>query len=250
MIDSGLGNALIQKKDADQLDFSTVFYTNLVLCTVLYLILFAISPFIASFYNNPSLCNLTRVLGITIVISAVKNVQQAYVSRHLIFKKFFFSTLIGTIVAAISGIWMAYHGFGTWALVAQQLVNTTIDTFVLWITVKWRPTMEFSFERLEGLFSYGWKLLVSALIDTVYNNVRQLIIGKYYSSSELAYYNRGKQIPNVAISNINTSIDSVLLPVMASEQDDPERIRSMTRRSIKISIFVNAYPTLNPLSEG
>ena len=239
-VDNGLGNALIQKKNADQLDFSTVFYTNLALCTVLYLILFFISPFIAKFYGDPSLCNLTRVIGLTILISSVKNVQQAYVSWNLIFKKFFFSTLIGTIVAAIEGIWMAYHGFGAWALAAQQVINTAIDTCVLWLTVKWRPTKEFSFERLKGLFSYGWKLLVSALIDTVYNNVRQLIIGKYYSSSELAYYNRGKQIPNVAISNINTSIDSVLLPVMASEQDDPARVRSMTRRSIKVSIFVIA----------
>ena len=239
-VDSGLGNALIQKKNADQLDFSTVFYTNLALCIVLYLVLFLISPLIEDFYHVPSLCSLTRVVGLTILISSLKNVQQAYVSRHLIFKKFFFSTLIGTIVAAIAGIWMAYNGFGAWALVAQQIINTAIDTCVLWITVKWRPTKQFSWERLKGLYSYGWKLLVSALLDTVYNNIRQLIIGKLYSSSELAYYNKGKQIPNAAISNLNSSIDSVLLPVMSAEQDDKVRVKEITRRSIKVSMYVIA----------
>lgn len=239
-VDCGLGTALIQKKDADQLDFSTVFYANISLCTVLYFVLFLISPLIADFYHNPSLCNLTRVVGLTILISSLKNVQQAYVSRHLIFKKFFFSTLIGTVVAAIVGIWMAYNGFGAWALVAQQVINTAIDSCVLWITVKWRPTKQFSWERLKGLYSYGWKLLVSALLDTIYNNVRQLIIGKLYSPSELAYYNKGKQIPNVAISNLNSSIDSVLLPVMSAEQDDSKRVKEITRRSIKISMYIIA----------
>ena len=132
-VDSGMGNALIQKKDADDLDFSSVFYFNMIMCSVLYLIMFFIAPFIASFYKIPELTAVVRVLSLILIISGVKNVQQAYVSRHLMFKRFFFATLGGTIGAAIIGILMAYFGFGVWALVAQMLFNTIIDTLILWI---------------------------------------------------------------------------------------------------------------------
>lgn len=237
-VDSGMGNALIQKKDADDLDFSSVFYFNMAMCSVLYLIMFFAAPFIASFYRMPELTAIVRVLSFVVVISGVKNVQQAYVSRHLMFKRFFFSTLGGTIGAAVIGIAMAYLGFGVWALVAQMLFNAAVDTIILWITVKWRPKKMFSFQRLKSLFSYGWKLLASSLIDTVYNDLRQLIIGKKYSSGDLAYYNQGKKFPQLIVTNINTSIDSVLLPTMSKAQDDMAAVRSMTRRAIKTSTFL------------
>lgn len=239
-VDSGLGNALIQKKDADDVDFSTVFYTNIAFCLVLYLIIFISAPLIAKLYNNEDLIAVTRVLGLTIVISGVKNVQQAYVSRKMIFKIFFFATLVGTIGAGVLGITLAINGAGVWALVAQQIFNLTVDTIILWITVKWRPKKFFSFTRLKELFSYGWKLLVSSIIDTVYNNVRQLIIGKFYSSSDLAYYNKAKQFPELIVNNVNTSIDSVLLPTMSREQENKEKVRTMTRRAIKTSIYIMA----------
>lgn len=239
-VDSGLGNALIQKKDADNVDFSTVFFANIVFCTVLYLLLFFVSPFIAQFYGNDTITAYMRVLGVTIVIAGIKNVQQAYVSRNMLFKRFFFSTLGGTIVAGIVGVIMACIGLGVWALVAQQVINLVIDTIILWGTVKWRPDFVFSFERLKGLFSFGWKLLVSSLLDTVYINIRQLIIGKIYSSSDLAQYNRGQQFPDLIVRNINTSIDSVLLPAMSNKQDSREKVMNMTRRSIKVSVYIMA----------
>ena len=239
-VDSGLGNALIQKKDADDLDFSTVFYTNIVICLVLYIGIFISSPTIARFYDDLNLIPVIRVLSLTLVISGVKNVQQAYVSKKMIFKKFFFATLLGTIGAAFLGVIMAINGMGVWALVAQQLFNLSLDTIILWITVKWRPKLCFSFKRLKKLFSFGWKLLVSSLIDTVYNNVRQLLIGKLYSSADLAYYNRGKQFPNLIVQNINNSIDSVLLPTMSQEQDNKEKVKNMTRKAIKTSVFIMA----------
>ena len=239
-VDSGLGNALIQKKNADDIDFSTVFYTNIAFCLILYLILFFCAPIIANFYDNGDLVLLTRVLGLTIIISGVKNIQQAYVSKHLLFKKFFFATLAGTIGAAVVGILMALNGYGVWALVAQQLFNLTVDSLVLWITVKWRPIKAFSFKRLKGLFSYGWKLLASSVLDTVYNNIRQLVIGKKYSSSDLAFYNKAKQFPNLIVMNVNSSIDSVLLPTMSKEQDDKEKVKNMTRRAIKTSVYIMA----------
>ncbi len=237
-VDSGMGSALIQKKDADDLDFSSVFYFNIMMCSVLYLIMFVAAPFIAAFYKTSELTSVVRVLSLILIISGVKNVQQAYVSKNMLFKKFFFSTLGGTIGAAIVGITMAYLGFGVWALVAQMLFNTAVDTTILWITVKWRPKKMFSLERLKGLFSYGWKLLVSSLIDTVYRDLSQLIIGKKYSKSDLAQYNQGSKFPALIVSNINTSIDSVLLPTMSKEQDNPEIVKSMTRRSIKISTYI------------
>lgn len=237
-VNSGFGNALIQKKDADDLDFSSVFYFNVVMCIALYALLFALAPVVANFYKNQDLIAIIRVLGLTLIISGVKNIQQAYVSKNLLFKKFFFATLGGTVGAAVLGIWMAYKGYGVWALVAQNLFNGAVDTIILWITVKWRPKWMFSFERLKSLFSYGWKLLVSNLLDTTYNQLRQLIIGKMYTEADLAFYNKGTEYTHPIITNINSSIDSVLFPVMSDAQDSTYTVKMMTRRAIKTSSYI------------
>ncbi|MBR4874021.1 MAG: lipopolysaccharide biosynthesis protein, partial [Clostridia bacterium] len=131
-----------------------------------------------------------------------------------------------------------YRGYGVWALVGQSLSNNLVSTAILWITVKWRPKLLFSFERLKGLFSYGWKLLVSGLLNTVYNDIRQLVIGKLYTSADLAYYNKGHQFPQLIVTNVNSSIDSILLPVMSQAQNDPARVKAMTRRAIKTSTYI------------
>ena len=239
-VDSGLGPALVQKKDADDLDFSSVFYFNCALCLVLYLGMFAAAPLIAKFYENTELVPIIRVISLTVVVSGLKNVQQAYVSRNMLFKRFFYSAIGGVVFSAVLGIALAKAGCGVWALVAQQLSNVAINTAILWITVKWRPKKMFSRERLKGLLSFGWKLLVSALLDTGYSNLRNLIIGKVYSTADLAYYDQGDKFPKVIVTNINTSIDSVLLPSMSSEQDDRERVKNMTRRAIKTSTYIMA----------
>lgn len=239
-VDSGMGNALIQKKNADNLDFSSVFYFNIVVCIILYMCMFFAAPLIAVFYENNELVPVIRILSLTLVISGVKNVQQAYVSRTMQFKKFFFSTLAGTIGAAIIGIALAYNGFGVWALVAQQIFNATLDTIVLWITVKWRPEKKFSLKRLKGLFSYGWKLLASSLLNQIYSEITTLIIGKVYTTTDLAQYNRGNTFPMFIINNVNSSIDSVLLPTMSKEQDNVGIVKNMTRRAIKTSTYVIA----------
>lgn len=237
-IDSGLGNALIQKKNADDLDFSTVFLFNLAMCTCLYLGMFFAAPWIADFYAKPEIVPVIRVLSLTLLISGFRIVQQAYVSKHLVFKRFFYSTLGGTIGSGVVGIAMAYLGFGVWALVAQQLFSASATTLILWMTVAWRPQCRFSFERLQGLFSYGGKLLLASLIHTFYMNVRSLVIGKWYSAADLAFFDRGQKMPQIIVSNINTSIDSVLLPVMSRCQDDRDRVRAMTRRAIMVSSFI------------
>ena len=251
-VDSGLGNALIQKKDADDLDFSTVFFTNVFFCTFLYIVVYFAAPLISIFYKDYdfTMVPYIRVLSLTVLISGVKNVQQAYVSKNMMFRKFFFSTLGGTVVAGVVGVLMAINGAGIWALVAQQVINLFIDTIILWFTVKWRPSWTFSFERLKGLYSFGWKILVSSLIDTAYREVRQLIIGKIYTSSDLAYYNQGEKIPDLIVNNIDLSIDSVLLPTLSNAQENIENVKKMTRRAIKTSVFIMAPLMMGLVSVG
>ena len=237
-VDGGFGNALIQKKDSDNLDFSSVFYFNIIMCSCIYVLLFFGAPYIALFYNRAELTSIVRVLSLTVVFSGVKNIQQAYVSKNMLFKKFFYSTLAGTIVSAIVGIYMAYHGYGVWALITQHLINVFVDTVVLWITVRWRPNKQFSLLRLRLLFSFGGRLMVSALLDKTYAQIRALIIGKKYTSEDLAYYNRGNQWPELIITNINTSLDSVLLPSLSKEQNNKERVLQITRKAIVSSTYI------------
>lgn len=235
---SGFGNSLIQKKDADDLDFSSVFHFNIIMSIVMYAIVFLCAPLIAGFYSMPVLTPVLRVMGIRLIVAGINSVQHAYVARHMLFKRFFWSTLGGTLVSGLVGIIMAYRGFGIWALAAQYMVNTTVDTIVLWFTVNWRPKLLFSFKRLGFMFSYGWKLLVSALLETGYNELRSLVIGRMYTPSDLAHYNKGKSFPNLFVTNINSSIQSVLFPAMSNCQDEREKVKSMCRRSIRISSYI------------
>lgn len=238
LVDSGLGNALIQKLDADNRDFSSVFYFNLFFCTMLYFALFWIAVPISKVYNDAEMIPMIRVLGVVVVISGVKNVQQAYVSKKMLFRKFFFSTLGGTIVSAIVGIVMAYLDYGIWALIVQYLLNAIVDTLILWISVDWRPSLFFSFTRLKSLLNFAWKWLASAIIYKVYLSARSLIIGKRYSTESLAYYEESNKYASFFSSNIGDSINSVLFPAMASVQNDREEVKKIARRSIKISFFV------------
>ncbi len=237
-IEQGFGTALVQKKDADDLDFSSVFYCNVVLSIILYIIIFLLAPVIAKFYNNMQIIVILRVLAITVLISGVKSVQNAYVSRKMIFKKFFICTSIGTIFSAVIGIWMAYKGYGVWALVVQQLTNNLVDTIMLWITVKWKPIARISFNRIKRLFGFGWKMLCSGLIDSIYNELYGLAIGKIYTPEQLAYYNRANQFPNIITVNINGSISSVMLPALANEQENKQKLKEMMQKSIKLSSFL------------
>ena len=238
LLDSGFGNALIQKKDADNVDFSTVFYFSFSFSIFLYLIVFLCAPFIDSFYGSVGLTSVIRVLGITVIIASIKNIQHAYVAKHMQFKKFFYSTIIGTSISATLGVWLAYNGYGIWALVAQYLSNHFIDVVILCFTVKWRPIKVFSVERLKGLYSFGWKLLASNLIYKLYSDARQLLIGKIYTSADLAFYNRGYRYPDFVNTQINQSLNSILLPAMSNVQNDKERVRSMLRRTIMISQYI------------
>lgn len=238
--EGGFSSALIQKKDADKLDFSTVFYFSLVFSIVLYVILYVAAPSISLFYGDgyEVLTPVLRVIGIQVIIYAVNSVQQAYVSKKMMFQKFFWSTLVGTIVSAILGLAMAYSGCGIWALVGQQLSMTVTNVLVLYIVTRKLPGLMFSFERLKGLFNYGAKILGASLLVSLFLDLRSLIIGKLYSAKDLAFFDRGRQFPNLIVVNVNSSVGAVLFPKMSEQQDDTQKIKETCRMSIRFSSFV------------
>lgn len=239
-VTDGLGSALVQKKEPDEMDYSSVLYFNIFISVLLYFFLFFIAPVISEFYGNgyEILTPVLRVLSLRLMLSAVNSVQQAYVAKHMIFKKFFLATLLGTIVSAFVGIYMAYKGCGVWALVAQYLTNTIVDTIVLGVSLKVRPVFSFSWTRVKKLLGFGTRILGTNLLITGYQELRALIIGKLYTSADLAFYDQGKKFPNLVVANINVSIDAVLFPKMANEQDDLTKVREMTRKSIRFSAFL------------
>jgi len=237
----GFGNSLIANKDSDSVDFSTCFYFGLLLALVVYGIIFIASPAIASFYNNLKLTPVVRVMALRIPIAAFNTVQHAYVSKNMWFKKFFYATLIGTIVSGIVAVVMAYIGFGIWALVEQYLGNVLLDTICLWIIVGWRPTLEFSFTKLKAIYSYGWKILAVGLIDTVYSKLRSLVIGKQYSSEDLAFYSRGYLFPSFGMRLIEPTVNSVLFPALSQCRDNQKEMKNITKHVVLASTYL-LYP--------
>lgn len=237
-VQSGLGSSLVQKKVVDEVDFSSVFFISLGIAGLLYLVLYFSAPVIAGFYENNILTPVLRVLALTLFPGAFNSIQNAIISRNMQFKRLFYSSVGSGIISGIVGLSMAYMGYGIWALVFQQLTNQVCITLILWFTVRWRPTLQFSLSKVKVLFSFGWKLLISSLLDTTYRELRSLIIGKMYSPAMLGYYNRGQQFPQLIISNINGTIQSVMFPALAAQQDYTERVKSMVRRSIVTSSFI------------
>ncbi|MBE6515656.1 MAG: lipopolysaccharide biosynthesis protein [Methanocorpusculum parvum] len=237
-VTSGLNTALIQKKEVDDTDYSSVFFLSLIIAAVCYAILFITSPFIAAFYGNEIITPVLRVLGLTLFFGAFNSIQNAVIARTFTFKKLFISSLGAVIISGIVGIIMALLGYGVWALVGQQFVSYIALCAIMWITVDWRPKLLFSIIRVKTLFSFGWKLLVSAQIDTIYNNISTLVIGKLYPANMLGYYTQGQQYPNIIVSNINASIQTVMLPAYAKNQDDKATVKQIMRRALTTSSFL------------
>ncbi len=245
---SGFATSLIQKKDADNLDFSTVFYFSLGVASVLYAGLFFVAPVIAGFYDDTDtnlFIQVIRVMGLNLFIIAVNSVQQAYVSRTMQFRKYFFSTIIGTVVSAVAGITLAYMGKGVWALVAQNMILAVVNGIVLWFMVKWRPQLKFSFKRLKTLYSYGWKIFVASMIKILYTDLRSLVIGWKFNAESLAFYNKAQSFPQLIDTNVEGTIDSVLFPAISKKQSSVDDMRAMLRRAIKTTSYV-----LMPLLAG
>lgn len=237
-VSGGFGNALVQKKDADDLDFNTICWFSILVSIVLYLILFLAAPSIEKFYDMDQLTAVTRIMGLRVIVSAFNSVQHAYVQRHMVFKRFFFATLGGTLVSAVVGIVMAYRGFGVWALVAQYMTNSIIDTIVLRFTIDWNPKLEWSFVRLKSMMGFGLKMLGATLVNTLQDNIRSLVVGKVFTKEDLAYYNQGKKYPATLMNNLVGSIQKVMFPAFSEFQQNRDHIKNVMRKSIRVSSFV------------
>ena len=239
----GFTTALIQKKDADDTDFSSVFLANLGLSGVLYLILFVTAPLIAAFYNEPHLITITRVLSLNVVFGALGAVHNAIMAKSLEFKKSFIRGLSNILTYGVVGVFLAYSGFGVWALVYAKLAGQLVGSVVLWITVKWIPSLVFSFERIKSLFSYSSKILGTNLLNTIFNNIHSLIIGRFFNKVDLGYYQRGQQIPQTAMTAIDGSLNEVMYPTLSILQNDLVALKSALRRSMKTSMYI-VFPIL------
>ena len=246
-VQSGLGTALIQKKKVTDADYSSVFYLSLGIALVFYCILFLGAPAIAAFYNQPLITPVLRVLGLTLFFGAVNTIQNAVIARNFLFRKLFVSSLGAVLLSGVVGVAMAYAGYGVWALVGQQLISAIALCIIMWFTVQWRPKLIFSVARVRELFSFGWKLLVSGLIDVTYTNLSSLIIGKLYPASMLGYYTKGKEFPNVLVSNINSSIQAVMFPAYAKNQDNRPMVKQIMRRALVTSAFL-VFPAMAGLA--
>ena len=240
---SGFATALIQNKNATDTDFSTNFYCSLAISMAFYAALFAAAPFIADFYGIPKLSPVLRVMGLRIPISSFSAIQHAWVERHMIFRKYFFSTLAGTLLSGVVGVTMALRGFGVWALVGQFFANTLVDIVVLLFTVPWRPRLLFSFSSARRMFSFSWKVLAADLSGTFFDQLRALLVGKFYTPADLAFYNKGKTIPDLLTNNIGATIMTVLFPALANINDDRERVKAVLRKSVSVAAYT-LFPCL------
>lgn len=238
LISGGFNTALVQKKDSDEKDYSAVLFVSILVSLLICGLLWFCAPTIALLYDLPLLKEVLRVMSLVLPVYALKSVWCAKVSSSLDFKKFFFATIIGTFISGILGILLAIKGFGPWALVAQQMCNTIIDTFVLIIVSPIHLTIRFSFGRLKALFSYSWKILVSSFVSVLYSNVTPLFIGLRFSNEDLAFYTKGQSFPSLLSSTVTSTLSSVLFPVMAKYQDDKDRILQYTRLFIRLTSFI------------
>lgn len=237
-INGSMDAALIQKKNADELDYNTVFYSSLFMSFVIYGVVYVGSPYVAKIYNNELICPIMRTLALTMPIGALSMVQNATISRKMQFQKYFYATLVGQIVSAFVGITMAYKGYGPWALVAQAMISSITNTLVLFFMVSWHPKLMFSFERFKGLFSFAWKKTVAGFIGTLCAQLKGYLIGYKYSTADLAFYNRGEGLPNLFMHNINNSINGVLFPALSKLQNNPDAIKRGIRRSMMTSSYI------------
>lgn len=238
LISGGLNTALIQKKDADKLDYATVLHITMLMAAVLYGIMFFCAQPIAALYEKPILVPIIRVMGLTFFINAFKSVLTAYTASNLEFKKTFVSAFVGTAISAVVGIAMALKGFGAWALVAQQMINSLVDTVILFVITRFEILFRISWSRLKSLFSYGWKIFATSIITVVYDECCPLIVGVKFSGTDLAYYNKGKSFPGLINSTITDTLSTVLFPVIAKVQDDTSSVLSITRRYMKTASYV------------
>lgn len=238
LVDSGFATALIQKKDATEVDYNSVFYLSIVVAGILYVILFFIAPWIADFYKTPVLVSILRVSAIVLFFNAVNSVQIVELKRNFRFDLSFRISLISTFSSAIVGITLAFLKYGPWALVWQTFTLGLVGVITRWFYVAWRPKLMFSFNSLRTLFSFGWKLAVSFLINTIFENIYGLLIGRLYTKADLAFVNKGKTTPSLVMDSVNSTLGVVSFPALAKLQDSREQVRNGMRKLITCSTYL------------
>ena len=237
-ISCGFSTALIQKKDADDTDFSTIFYCSLICSLVIYGVLFAIAPLVAAFYSEPSLTKLLRIFSLQVPLSVYNSIQMAYISRHMLFRKTFVSSMINAVLSGAVGIGMAMAGWGVWALVGQSMMYTLINTAILAVMIPWHPKWLFSWASAKKLMKFGSGVLGAELSAAFFLELRTLVVGQVFSTADLAYYNKGRQIPTLLTSNLSTTIMTVMFPAMANRSDDVLQVKQMAKRSVKVLSYI------------
>lgn len=237
-VDSGFGNALIRKDNRTETDFSTVFYFNVAVSLILYLILFVSAPYIALFFHQPILTSITRVLSLIIVVNSIGIVPRAILSIAVDFKSQALASVVSTIVSCIIGLYLAYTGFGVWALVWQAIIAPFVNVTVVWLFARWFPLRAYSWQSFKTMFSYGSKLLASSLINTIYRHASSLIIGKVYSPAELGNYDRGYQIASIPSLRLVEILCGVTFPVLSKIQNDETRLVNVYHKYLVLSSIV------------
>ena len=237
-VSHGFATALIQKKDADHRDFSTMFFCSLACTLVIYGFLYALAPWIADFYGIPLLKKILRIFALGIPLGTVQSMQQAYISRHMLFRKAFVASVISTVVSGSVGIGMAWMGFGVWALVFQTLAAVMTNTVVYLFLVPWRPKLEFSTESAKKMMGFGSRILAAEFSATFFAEIRSLIVGRVYTGADLAYYNKGYQMPQLISTNLSGVMISVMFPAIANHADDLEQVKALAKRSLRLLTYV------------
>jgi len=237
-LDSGFGAALIQKKRPTQEDYSTVFWFNLVMSVVLYLILYVSAPFIASFYRMPILCNVLRVQTIVLIISALTIVQSNQLRKTFQFRKIAIVTLFSSLISLTVTIWMAYNGYGVWSLVVQGLLSSLIPSIIYWFTNKWYPRLLFSINSFKELFSFGGYMFLVHLLNEIGNNIQGLLIGRLFNASTMGYYSKARGTEKLASMSISQSLSQITFPLYSEVQDDRQRLIALIRKLTGFIAFI------------
>lgn len=239
-VTSGFGSAIVQQKETDELTLNTAFVLSFGMSVVIYALLFLIAPFIGRFYEMPEIASVIRVMALRIPIASINTIQQATLRRNMEFKRFFFVSMIGTVLSGLGGIVMAMLGFGVWALVAQYMAYIVVSTIVMFPVCGWKPKLQFAASRAKVIFSFGWKVLATDIVSTLGSDIRSLIVGKVFGSADLAFYDQGKKYPQLLVNNLSAAVNKVMLPAYSQVQDDLTQLKTMLRKSIQLGMLLLA----------